>query len=114
MRPGGERRGNSRDRRRRRTWLLLTFDPDLGPHRARCGLAISEACLGIVDTETLTVDRLMPEHGYIQGNIQPACAPCQNKQGALITWWKRHQWRHWLEVAAAEGIRLDPEGNEIT
>jgi sRNA-binding protein len=55
----------------------------------------------------------MPEHGYIRGNIQPACAPCQNRQGALITFWKRHQWRYWLEVAEAEGIRLDDDGNPI-
>lgn len=83
-RPGYiDKRGNARDRARRRSWLLLTFDPDLGPDRARCHLKLSVMCHVIVDAVTLSVDRI--EHGgsYRRGNIQPACKPCQDRQGGL-------------------------------
>ncbi|HEY0701060.1 MAG TPA: hypothetical protein VGD43_25015, partial [Micromonospora sp.] len=81
MRAGGEKRGNTRNRARRRVWLLTTFDPDLGPDKARCKLGISERCKQVVDATTLTVDRIEPGGSYCHDNIQPACAPCQNKQG---------------------------------
>lgn len=110
MRAGGERRGNNRDRARRRAWLLREFDPDLGPERARCWLfALSEKCLGEVDAETLTVDRIDPSGSYRQDNIRPACRPCQNKQGALIGPGRRHQWLQWREEAIANGIEWNGE-----
>lgn len=107
MRPGGERRGSNRHRKLRRAWLLATFDPDLGPELARCHLGISEACAGTVDALTLTVDRIEPGGTYAHGNIQPACRPCQNRQGALISWESRRQWREWMDQARAEGIEWD-------
>lgn len=107
MRPGGERRGNCRDRARRRAWLLETFDPDLGPHLARCRLELSDVCSGIVNQTTLTVDRIESGGSYARGNIQPACAPCQRVQGALITWERRHEWRMWMDEAEAAGIEWD-------
>lgn len=108
MRPGGERRGNNRDRARRRAWLLETFDPDLGPGRARCHLfGLSERCKGVVDAGTLTVERIIPGGTYRRDNIVPACAPCQNKQGALITRERRHQWLAWWSEAQAAGIEWD-------
>jgi hypothetical protein len=108
MRPGGERRGNNRDRARRRAWLLAEFDPDLGPDKARCHLfGLSDACLGTVDARTLTVDRIEPGGSYAHDNIRPACAPCQNAQGALITNESRHHWRQLMEEAQARGIEWD-------
>jgi 5-methylcytosine-specific restriction endonuclease McrA len=104
VRPGGERRGNSRDRAARRRWLLATFDRDLGDELARCWLQISEFCLQEVDARTLTVDRINAGGTYARTNIQPACRPCQNKQGALITKERRDEWRRWVEEAAAAGI----------
>lgn len=107
MRPGGERRGNNRDRARRRAWLLETFDTDLGPDRARCWLDLSPACLVEVDARTLTVDRIRPGEGYTRDNIQPACKPCQAVQGALITNEARAAWRSMMAEAAALGIEWD-------
>ncbi|HEY9523898.1 MAG TPA: hypothetical protein VIR33_11715 [Thermopolyspora sp.] len=107
MRAGGDQRGSSRNRRDRRVWLLATFDQDLGPEVARCHLGISERCHGIVDATTLTADRIEPGGTYAHDNIQPACVPCQNRQGALITAERRHQWRAWVEEARQAGIEWD-------
>lgn len=83
MRAGGEKRGNSRDRRARKVWMLATFDPDLGPDHARCRLGISDRCLGLLDLATVTADRIVRGGSYRRENCQPACAPCQNRQGGL-------------------------------
>lgn len=108
MRAGGDRRGNNRARAARRVWLLETFDPDLGPAKARCHLfGLSEHCLGTVDAQTLTVDRIEPGGTYRHDNIRPACTPCQNKQGALITAAARHQWHALMEEARSLGIEWD-------
>lgn len=108
MRAGGEKRGNSYDRKRRRAWLLATFDPDLGPDVARCHLKLSDdRCHVYVDDTTLTVDRIDPKGGYQYANCQPACTPCQNLQGALITAERRHDWQRWMDEAKAEGIEWD-------
>jgi hypothetical protein len=77
-------RGSTQDRARRRAWLLATFSPELGPALADCHLTLSPACLGQVDAATLTVDRIQPGGPYIQGNIQPACRPCQQHQAGII------------------------------
>lgn len=107
MRPGGEKRGSSYSRRRRREWLLATFDTDLGPEVARCHLKISDRCHGVVDAQTLTADRLVPGGTYRRDNIQPACIPCQTKQGALITREARHAWQAYMNEALALGIEWD-------
>lgn len=108
MRPGGEKRGNSTDRKRRREYLLAEFDPDLGPDQARCHLfGLSDRCLVTVDATSLTVDRIEPGGSYCRDNIRPACKPCQNKQGALITRERREQWQRLMEEAAARGIEWD-------
>jgi hypothetical protein len=77
-------RGSTEDRRRRRTWLLATFSPDLGPNLARCELRLVDTCLDVVDVVTLSVDRLTPGGPYTRDNIQPACTPCQNHQGGTL------------------------------
>lgn len=107
MRPGGERRGNCRDRARRREWLLANFDKDLGPERARCWLDLSPACLEFLNITTLTVDRIHPAGSYARDNIQPACRPCQVLQGALITRERRAEWRALMAEAEARGIEWD-------
>lgn len=76
-------RGNNKARRRRKEWLLETFDPELGNDLVRCHLVISDRCLGLLDYSTLTVDRIVPGSSYRRGGIRPACAPCQNRQGGL-------------------------------
>lgn len=108
MRAGGDKRGSTRNRHARRAWLLATFDPDLGPELARCHLGIAgDRCHVYVDDRTLTVDRIDPGGSYRRDNIQPACVPCQNKQGALITAERRQEWRRWMEEADALGIEWD-------
>jgi len=108
VRPGGEKRGNSYDRRRRREWLMKEFDPDLGPNKVRCHLfGLSENCRQYLDIHTMTVDRIDPDDGYRRENCRPACMPCQSRQGALITWGARHQWHQLVEEARALGIEWD-------
>lgn len=110
MRPGGDKRSSSYTRRRRRTWLLQEFDPDLGPDKVRCHLfGLSGHCLQYLDINTLTVDRIEPGGSYARDNIRPACKPCQNTQGALITRERRHQWKQLMEEAAARGIDWNGE-----
>jgi hypothetical protein len=82
--PSGDPRGSAEDRRRRRQWLLDTFGNGV---RALCRLRLDPACLGVVDLETMSVDRIRPGlHGgtYRRGNIQPACQPCQTRQGLML------------------------------
>lgn len=108
MRPGGDKRGSNRNRAARRAWLLAEFDPDLGPELARCHLfGLSDACPGYVDAQTLTVDRIEPGGSYRHDNIRPACTPCQNKQGALISYESRRQWRNLMDEAESLGIDWD-------
>jgi hypothetical protein len=77
-------RGNSRDRARRRQWLLDQFGDGA---TARCALRLSQKCLEIVTLATVSADRINPGRdggGYVRGNIQPACMPCQSYQGWLM------------------------------
>lgn len=107
MRAGGDRRGNNKNRAQRRVWLLATFDTDLGPARARCHLRLSESCADILDSTSITADRIDPGGSYRHENIQPACRPCQHRQGALITRERRQQWFSWMDEAHAQGIEWD-------
>lgn len=107
MRAGGDRRGNHVDRRRRKLWMLATFNPELGPDRAECQLRISDRCKLLLCYETVTADRIDPSGTYAHSNVQPACKPCQHKQGALITNERRHQWQAWMDEAREAGIEWD-------
>jgi hypothetical protein len=83
-RPGYvDKRGNNRDRERRRAWLLTHFDADLGPGRARCRLNLSPRCERVVDEVSLRVDRIEMGGTYRRSNIQPSCPPCSDRQGGL-------------------------------
>jgi hypothetical protein len=62
---------------------MLTFDTDLGPNRVRCHLKLSAFCEGELTIETLTVDRKQLGGSYARHNIQPACKPCQDRQGGF-------------------------------
>lgn len=80
----GNVRGNSVGRRRRRQWLLDTFGDGV---TALCALAVPGRCLGQVDIDTMTVDRIVPGAAggtYVRGNIQPACAPCNQYTGGKL------------------------------
>jgi hypothetical protein len=74
-------RGNSRDRARRRRWLVEHYgDGEL----VACFLQISRHCLYVLDEHTVSADRIDPGGSYRRSNIQPACGPCQCRQGGLI------------------------------
>lgn len=78
-------RGSTKDRRRRKHWLLDTFGDGI---TADCSLKITTGCLGTVDITTITVDRIVPgvEGGtYARTNIRPACSPCNCHHGGLLT-----------------------------
>lgn len=77
-------RGNSRDRARRRQWLLDEFGDGT---QADCRLRLSEKCLEVVTFTTVSADRIDAGRDggrYVRGNIQPACLPCQSLQGHLM------------------------------
>ncbi len=72
-------RGNTRDRARRRAWLVKIYESDRGEGTCRCyrcGLVLTEP--------SLTVDRIVPgcEGGrYTRDNIRPACSHCNSETG---------------------------------
>ena len=73
-------RGSSYDRRRRKLWLLETFDPVLGPSSVWC----AECREVILSHETIEVGRIIPgARGgrYTRDNIRPVCRPCNNALG---------------------------------
>lgn len=77
-------RGNARDRRKRREWILRTFGDGVTCACAECGVSL--------DATTLTVDRIVPgAHGgrYVRGNIQPMCRKCNSRTGAKLASRKR-------------------------
>lgn len=87
--------------------MLATFDVDLGPDRCRCWLDLVPGCLGELDVHSVTADRIDPGGSYRHENVQPACTPCQNAQGALITHARRAEWRALMEEAQRLGIEWD-------
>lgn len=69
-------RGSANTRRIRKQWLLDTFGDG---SKAKCS-----HCPEVLDSETLTVDRIVPgiEGGtYRRDNIRPSCMKCASKQG---------------------------------
>lgn len=101
----GNSSGNSEDRRRRKAWLLDTFQADVdtlpyhypadpekvfweavplgtGAKACRC-----YRCGTLLTFETLTVDRIIPGcrgGKYRRDNIRPACGPCNEKTGGSL------------------------------
>lgn len=73
VRAGGEKRGNSLDRKRRKFWMLQHFG-----NGTTCKCA---HCKSKLTYETVTADRIEPGGTYARGNIQPACIDCNRKRG---------------------------------
>lgn len=73
-------RGNAKQRRARKQWLLNTFGDGESAPCFECGTAVT--------FDTIFVDRIIPhEEGgtYRRDNIRPHCASCSCKQGANAT-----------------------------
>jgi hypothetical protein len=81
----GNARGNSRDRKVRKLWLLRQFgDGSSAPCLAELH---DSSCPGTVTLETITVDRIVPgcDRGtYRRDNIRPAFGACNSKHGGSI------------------------------
>lgn len=78
-RPGGDQRGNTTDRKRRKLWVIDTFGDGT--------FVACRMCWITVDYAGLCIDRIVPGHlggKYVRSNIQPSCSPCQHRQGAEI------------------------------
>jgi hypothetical protein len=72
-RAGGDKRGSSADRRRRRAWLISPASGFGGDGvKAPCYWG----CGREVDDSTVEADRIIPGGSYRRGNIVPACRPC--------------------------------------
>lgn len=79
----GNDRGSSRDRNRRREWLVAAWQSDLGPGICRC----YRCGIGLT-VDTVTVDRVIPGcrgGRYTRDNIRPACASCNSKTGGILS-----------------------------
>lgn len=77
---GPDLRGNSKDRKRRKEWMLTEFGDGTSAPCAFCG--------GSLTYETITADR-HPIPGckggrYIRGNIRPACSDCNSEDGGRL------------------------------
>jgi hypothetical protein len=74
-------RGNTKQRLKRRLWILEHFASDVAGYVRcyRCGIRLTES--------TMTIDRIVPgcQGGkYVPGNIRPACGPCNSLAGATV------------------------------
>lgn len=71
-RAGGDKRGSSGDRKRRREWMLSPaagFGGDGVKVPCWC-------CRCLLDESTVEADRIVPGGSYRRENIQPACRLC--------------------------------------
>lgn len=77
-------RGNTRDRKARRCWLVLMFRANVR-HRGRAACRCYR-CGTLLTVNTVTVDRIIPgcDGGrYVRNNIRPACSLCNSEVGAV-------------------------------
>lgn len=77
-------RGNAASRRARKLWLLAKYGTG---EYALCAIGFNDICQGVVDYETVTVNRVVPGvlgGRYVRDNIEPACAPCNIYDGNYL------------------------------
>lgn len=74
-RNGGDKRGSSADRRRRKTWMLFIFGDGTKADCTHCGAGL--------DFTTIEQDRIIPGGSYARYNIQPSCRPCNIERGDM-------------------------------
>lgn len=78
MRHGGDKRGSSADRARRKQWLLDAFGNGLTVRCTHCNKTLDKA--------KLEADRIIPGGSYARPNIQPSCGPCNKQRSNNIGW----------------------------
>ena len=72
-RNGGDKRGSSADRRRRKAWLMDAYGDGRSAPCYHCGARL--------DVSTCEADRIIPGGSYGHHNIVPSCGPCNKKRG---------------------------------
>lgn len=77
-RPGGEKRGNSTDRKRRKLWMLATWGDGSSCPCVHCGMRLVYALV--------EADRIVPGGSYCRDNIQPSCRMCNVQRSNKIDW----------------------------
>lgn len=84
-RPGGECRGSSTDRRRRKVWMLSEAAGFGGD-----GVKVPCAhCKALLDFTTVEADRIIPGSlggRYVRSNIQPGCRSCNLARSDNPSW----------------------------
>lgn len=88
-RVGGERRGNTADRARRRAFLLAWWGDGVTCQCVYCGSELRDVPLaeqqhGHQHREHVTADKIIPHEdgpGYVRTNIIPACIICNDRRG---------------------------------
>lgn len=72
-------RGNTRDRLKRKLWLVINWRSNENALTCRC-----YRCGVLLTVGTVTIDRIIPGcrgGTYRRNNIRPACAPCNMETG---------------------------------
>jgi hypothetical protein len=77
-RSGGEKRGNSADRRARKQWMLRVYGDGTTAPCVHCRKPLT--------IETIEADRIVPGGPYHQNNVQPACRNCNQTRGNDESW----------------------------
>ena len=78
MRAGGDKRGNNKDRKRRKEWLLSEFGDGETCNCVHCGKPL--------DINTVEADRKIPGASYARWNIQPADRHCNASRSNKLDW----------------------------
>ncbi len=73
-----DKRGNSADRRARKTFLLNAFGNGTTCACVHCGVTLTR--------ETLEADRIVPGGTYRRDNVQPSCGPDNRARGNNASW----------------------------
>jgi hypothetical protein len=85
----GNHRGSAATRRRRRAWLVAEYGwPAVGVVCcAFCAVPLLQDPDPDAAGQSVTVDRIVPGcrgGRYVQGNIRPACGPCNSELGGPL------------------------------
>lgn len=75
---GDDRRGNAKDRKARKIFLLNKFGNGEFAPCVHCGEQLT--------FETLQADRIIPGGSYRRANVQPSCARDNRERGNKTTW----------------------------
>jgi hypothetical protein len=90
-RPGGEKRGNSKDRRARKLWML---SPEAGTLRSGVWVLFGgdgekvpcTHCGCMLDYAAVEADRIVPGGSYRRDNVQPGCRSCNASRSNNTEW----------------------------